>query len=85
MIYCFTHSTNWGEWLKIKEELAVACYDIVERAGTGFAFPSRTLYMQQQDAPEIVPPPMPSIAVAKAKAERAELEKSDTQIDDDDG
>lgn len=85
LIYCFTHTTNWGEWLKLKEELAVACYDIVERAGTGFAFPSRTLYMQQQDAPEIVSPPMPSEGVARAKAERAELERSSAQVDDDDG
>ncbi len=85
LIYCFTHSTNWGEWLKLKEELAVACYEIVERAGTGFAFPSRTLYMQQQDAPEIVPPPMLSEGVARAKAERSELEASTTQIDDDEG
>ena len=85
LIYCFTHSTNWGEWLKLKEELAVACYEIVDRAGTGFAFPSRTLYMQQQDAPEIVAPPMLSEGVARAKAERAQLEASNTQLDDDDG
>ncbi len=85
LIYCFTHSTNWGEWLKIKEELAVAVYDIIERAGTGFAFPSRTLYMQQQDAPEIMAPPMRSDGVAKAQIERARVDESTTQIDDDDG
>ncbi|MEO0550067.1 MAG: mechanosensitive ion channel domain-containing protein [Pseudomonadota bacterium] len=84
LIYTFTYSTNWGEWLKIKEELAVAIYQIIEQAGTGFAFPSRTLYMQQQDAPEIMAPPQRSVGVAIAKAERAALDANTSQIDDDD-
>lgn len=85
LIYCFTHSTNWGEWLAIKEELAVAIYEIIERAGTGFAFPSRTLYMQQQDAPEVIAPPARSETVARVQAERAQLERSNMQLDEDDG
>ncbi len=71
LIYCFTHTTNWGEWLAIKEELAVAIIEIVERAGTGFAFPSRTLYMQQQDAPEIVSPPEISDRVRRLLEEKS--------------
>lgn len=85
LIYCFTHSTNWGEWLAIKEEFAMACYEIIERAGTGFAFPSRTVYMQQQDAPEIVPPPMASENVAKVRAERAGRARADNLLDEGDG
>lgn len=85
LIYCFTHSTNWGEWLKIKEELAVAIYEIIERAGTGFAFPSRTLYMQQQDAPEVIAPPARSEAVIRALQERSAAERSVAQLDEDDG
>ena len=85
LIYCFTHSTNWGEWLAIKEEFAMACYEIIERAGTGFAFPSRTIYMQQQDAPEIVPPPMASEHVAKVRAERAGRARADNLLDEGDG
>lgn len=85
LIYCFTHSTNWGEWLEIKEEFAVACYEIIERAGTGFAFPSRTVYMQQQDAPEIVPPPVASETVAKMRESQVGLAKVSAQIDDGDG
>lgn len=57
MLYTFTHTTNWGEWLEIKEELALKIKEIVEAAGTGFAFPSRTLYMIDQDAPETFTPP----------------------------
>ncbi len=85
LIYCFTHTKNWGDWLAIKEELATAIYEIIARAGTGFAFPSRTLYMQQQDAPELISPPVRSDGVAKALAERAALKKSGAQINDDDG
>lgn len=76
LIYTFTHTKNWGEWLAIKEEFAVACMEIIERAGTSFAFPSRTLYMQQQDPPEIVAPPPLSEGVAQAKRERALLERT---------
>lgn len=76
MIYCFTHTKNWGEWLAIKEEFAVAIMKIIEAAGTGFAFPSRTLYMQQQDAPEIMAPPARSEAVQRVALEKAEIERT---------
>ncbi|TCO75466.1 MscS family membrane protein [Chromatocurvus halotolerans] len=46
LLYCFTHTTVWGEWLEIKERLACRIKEIVEAAGTGFAFPSRSLYLE---------------------------------------
>lgn len=76
MIYCFTHTKNWGEWLAIKEEFAVAVMKIIEAAGTGFAFPSRTLYMQQQDPPEIMAPPARSEAVQRVALQKEEAEKT---------
>ncbi len=57
LIYTFTNTTNWGEWLKIKEEFAFAVMDIIERSGAAFAFPSQTIYMNQEDPPEIMSPP----------------------------
>jgi MscS family membrane protein len=59
MVYCFTKTTNWGEWLAVKEALAYRIKEIVEGAGTGFAFPSRSLYVEAipHDAPEIFAPP----------------------------
>ena len=58
MVYCFTVTTSWGEWLAIKERLAYRIKAIVEEAGSGFAFPSRTLYVESGgDAPEIFVPP----------------------------
>jgi len=56
MLYCFTRTTVWGEWLEIKEQLAYKVKEIVEGAGTGFAFPSRSLYLETlPDAPEVFP------------------------------
>lgn len=46
MVYCFTRTTVWGDWLKIKEELAYAIKTIVTKAGSDFAFPSQSLYVE---------------------------------------
>ena len=51
MIYCFTRTTIWSEWLKIKEDFALAVKDIVKRAGTGFAFPTRSLLIEKNHGP----------------------------------
>lgn len=67
LIYTFTHTKDWGEWLAIKEEFAVAVMDIIEKAGTGFAFPSRTIYLQESDPPEIMAPPARSEGVERAR------------------
>jgi MscS family membrane protein len=59
MLYCFTRTTDWGEWLEIKERLAYTIKEIVEGAGSGFAFPSQSVYLEPTsvDAPEIFAPP----------------------------
>lgn len=60
LVYCFTKTTVWGEWLEIKEAFAFAIKDIVEnQAGTGFAFPSQSIYVESfpDNAAEIFVPP----------------------------
>ncbi len=59
MVYCFTRTTQWGEWLRIKEELAFAIMEIVEEEGSEFAFPSTSLYVASlpNDKPEPFIPP----------------------------
>ncbi|MCK5166779.1 MAG: mechanosensitive ion channel family protein [Rhodospirillaceae bacterium] len=59
MLYCFTNTTVWGEWLEIKEALAYKIKEIVEGAGSGFAFPSQTLYIENipGERPETFVPP----------------------------
>lgn len=60
LVYCFTKTTNWGEWLEIKEAFALEIKEIVEeKAGSGFAFPSQSLYIESLpgEAAEVFIPP----------------------------
>jgi len=59
MLYCFTKSIEWGEWLAVKERLAYRVKDIVEGHGAGFAFPSTSIYVETLPwgAPEPFPVP----------------------------
>lgn len=60
LVYCFTNTTNWGEWLEIKEAFAIKIKEIVEeKAGSGFAFPSQSIYIENLpgEAAEIFVPP----------------------------
>ena len=85
MIYCFTKTTVWTQWLEHKEALALKLIEIVEAAGTSFAFPSRTLYMQQQDTPEIIHPPTLSENVEKMRVLKAERGSAGYQPGEEDG
>lgn len=59
MVYCFTKTTVWGNWLAIKENLAYRIKEIVEGAGAGFAFPSQSIYVETvpTEQPEAFSPP----------------------------
>jgi MscS family membrane protein len=59
MIYCFTKTIVWGDWLAIKEHLAYRIKEIVEAAGAGFAFPSQSVYVETlpMEKPEPFVPP----------------------------
>ncbi len=46
MVYCFTKSTDWGEWLATKERLAAQIVEIAAQSGAGLAFPSQSLYVE---------------------------------------
>ena len=47
LIYCFVTTKIWGEWLSIKEELALEVKNIVEKNKAGFAFPSQSIYIEK--------------------------------------
>lgn len=58
LLYCFTKTTDWLEWLAIKEELLLTIKGIVEEQGAGFAFPSQSIYIEQMGEDiEAVPAP----------------------------
>jgi len=44
-IFAYVFSAEYAEYLEIQEKMLLECMDIVESAGTGFAFPSQTLYL----------------------------------------
>ena len=46
-VRCFTVTNEWGEWLKVKERLAVEVKKIVENNGASFAFPSTSIYVEK--------------------------------------
>lgn len=62
MLYCFTQTTKWTEWMQIKEDLAYRVKEIVEGAGTAFAFPSSSLYVETLPfgTPEAFTAPVPA-------------------------
>ena len=59
MLYCFTRTTVWGEWLAVKERLAYRVKEIVAEAGSDFAFPSTSIYVESLPGgqPEAFRPP----------------------------
>src|SRR6056300_597323 len=46
LVYCFTATNDWEEFLAIKENLALKIKEEVERTGLGFAFPSQSVYIE---------------------------------------
>jgi len=47
-IRCFTATDDWDEWLKVKERLAIAIKEIVEKNNASFAFPSQSIYVEKK-------------------------------------
>ena len=47
-VRCFTVTDDWSEWLKVKERLALAIKEIVEKNNASFAFPSQSIYVEKK-------------------------------------
>ena len=46
LIYCFTSTNDWEEYLIIKEKLALKIKDVVQKLNLGFAYPSQSIYLE---------------------------------------
>tara|TARA_B110000438_G_scaffold298309_1_gene346306 strand:- start:3104 stop:4231 length:1128 start_codon:yes stop_codon:yes gene_type:complete len=46
LVQTFTKTNDWGEFLKIKEGLAVMLIEVFEKNNAAFAFPSQSLYLE---------------------------------------
>ena len=52
--YFFTKTTNWGEYMTIRERINLQIMQIVEQNGAAFAFPSQSLYIEEFSKSESV-------------------------------
>ncbi len=54
MIYCFTKTTAWVEYMDARENLLLQIMDIIDELGIRIGYPSRSLYMEQETAPVVM-------------------------------
>ncbi len=47
LIYCFTKTTNWQEWLEVKQDVLYKIWTILETNNLEFAFPSQSIYLEK--------------------------------------
>lgn len=74
LINVFTLTTNWAEYMEIKETFAFEVKQIVEeKAKTGFAFPSQSVYVES--LPEDKPEPFAPGAEKPAKEKSSKTAK----------
>ena len=50
-VFAYLFATDWNQFLEIQEGLLFSISEIVSRAGTGFAFPSQTMYVENATTP----------------------------------
>ncbi|MEA3498977.1 MAG: mechanosensitive ion channel family protein [Campylobacterota bacterium] len=50
--YYFTKTTNWGEFMKVREDTYLKIMKIVEQNGSGFAYPTQTLHIENSNIVE---------------------------------
>ena len=49
MIYTFSKSVKWEDWLRTKQDIMYKIMDILEQHDLEFAFPSQTLYFDEEN------------------------------------
>ncbi|EKT53032.1 mechanosensitive ion channel family protein [Providencia burhodogranariea] len=49
MVYCFTKTTVWAEWLAAQQEIYLKIIEIVKRHGADFAYPTQTLFIEKNN------------------------------------
>jgi MscS family membrane protein len=47
--YYFTKTTDWGEFMKVQEDTNLKIMKIVEENGSEFAFPTQTIYLNNEN------------------------------------
>jgi len=47
LIYCFSRSPGWEDWLEVKEDLIIKINKLVKENNCDFAYPSQTLFLKK--------------------------------------
>ncbi|MDM8569629.1 mechanosensitive ion channel family protein [Thiotrichales bacterium HSG1] len=47
LLYYFTKTTNWQDWMQIKEQNLLKFMEIIEKEGVSFAFPIQQVYVEK--------------------------------------
>jgi len=55
LIYAFSKTTSWQKWLEVKEDVLYKIWEIVEKNGLEFAFPSQSLYIENIKQKDVDP------------------------------
>jgi len=50
LIYAFTKTVAWAEWLEAKEDILYKIWEILEKNNLEFAFPSQTIYFDKENS-----------------------------------
>ncbi len=50
LVYCFTKTTDWNQWLETKEDVIYKIMDILEKNNLDFAYPSMSLYHENKES-----------------------------------
>lgn len=62
-LFAYVLAIDFNEYLEVKEELFLQIMEIIENNGSGFAFPSQTLYLAQDQGIGQLPPPENPVTV----------------------
>ncbi len=54
LVYCFTKTVNWQEWLETKEDVMYKIMGILEKNSLEFAFPSLSIYSENDKGENIL-------------------------------
>ncbi len=49
LVYCFSRSPNWEEWLDVKQDVIVQISRLVEENNCSFAFPTQTIQLENKE------------------------------------
>ena len=49
LVYCFSRSPIWEDWLETKQDIIIKISDLVEKNNCSFAFPTQTLHIEKEN------------------------------------